>query len=172
MAARIWRPKPKSAIVAVTLSRVGDTTTIIETAIGRAGRRRAGPLTSAVSSSYHSNQDLSGYPVLRPSRTPIGRRIPRPGRRCMARRCGDECQNGSNARLRISTTRAGCGAPICAVKRLRTRARQLQLIGTPRGPAGPRGRCSCDVRGAHRLTTISSASTQSRHWPPLVSGAR
>ena len=135
------------AIVAVTLhgADVGDTTTIIETAIAateqvedaQANVDDPQSLDEIVGDKgYHSNQTLIDLAaggirsyVSEPDR---GRRdwskdpeaqapgvwqsspdagTTRPPPDAPTRR------TGSNARLRISTTRAGCGAPICAATR-------------------------------------------------------
>ena len=118
MAARIWRTKLRAcrrretgAIVAVTLhgADVGDTTTIIETAIAATEQvedaqanvddRQA--LDEIVGDKgYHSNQTLIDLDavgirsyVSEPDRGRlyvIGRRLPRPRRRCMAIVCGDD----------------------------------------------------------------------------------
>ena len=135
------------AIVAVTLqgADVGDTTTIIETAIAAAEQvedaqanvdDRQSLEEIVGDKGYHSNQTLIDLDavgirsyVSEPdrgrrdwSKDPEARAPVYGNRRRMRGRRGrrlmrPNAANGSNARLRISTTRAGCGAPICAATR-------------------------------------------------------
>ena len=129
------------AIVAVTRqgADVGDTTTIIETAIAAAEQvedaqanvdDRQSLEEIVGDKGYHSNQTLIDLDavgirsyVSEPdrgrrdwSKDPEARAPVYGNRRRMRGRRGRcaNAANGSNARLRISTTRAGCGAPICA----------------------------------------------------------
>ena len=180
------------AIVAVTLqgADVGDTTTIIETAIAAAEQvedaqanvdDRQSLEEIVGDKGYHSNQTLIDLDavgirsyVSEPdrgrrdwSKDPEARAPVYGNRRRMRGRRGRRLMRQRGERIERSFAhlydtggmrRTHLRGHTNILKRLLIHAggfnlglvmRHLIGIGTPRGAAGPRGRCSCDVRGAH-----------------------